>query len=87
MGSDRKNEVGDGEELRRQGARSKAKQLVRASDHDASSAPPFGGFQAHPTGRRPRGRPRIHWRDYISHLAWEHLRIPREELLGEGCPE
>ena len=26
-------------------------------------------FQARPAGRRPRGRPRIRWRDYISTLA------------------
>lgn len=29
---------------------------------------------------RPRGRPRRHWSDYISHLVWEHLGIPYEEL-------
>ncbi|KAI3359480.1 hypothetical protein L3Q82_013884 [Scortum barcoo] len=27
-------------------------------------------FQACPTGRRPRGRPRTRWRDYVSRLAW-----------------
>ncbi|KAK0134201.1 hypothetical protein N1851_030244 [Merluccius polli] len=37
-------------------------------------------FRARPTGRRPRGRPRTHWRDYVSRLAWECLGIPREEL-------
>jgi len=37
-------------------------------------------FQARPTGRRPRGRPRTHWRDYRSHLAWEHLGVLQEEL-------
>ena len=37
-------------------------------------------FQAHPTGRRPRGRPRTRWRDYVSRLAWERLRVPPEEL-------
>ncbi|TWW59881.1 hypothetical protein D4764_06G0014110 [Takifugu flavidus] len=26
-----------------------------------------------PTGRRPHGRPRTRWRDYISRLAWERL--------------
>jgi len=26
---------------------------------------PLGGFQAHPTGRRPQGRPRNHWRYYM----------------------
>ena len=33
-------------------------------------------FQARPAGRRPRGRPRTRWRDYISTLAWERLGIP-----------
>lgn len=36
-------------------------------------------FWTHPT-RRPWGRPRTHWRDYISHLDWECLRIPQEDL-------
>ena len=30
-------------------------------------------FRARPTGRRPRGRPRTRWRDYVSWLAWERL--------------
>ncbi|KAI3372636.1 hypothetical protein L3Q82_023109 [Scortum barcoo] len=33
-------------------------------------------FQACPTGRRPRGRPRTRWRDYVSQLAWETPRGP-----------
>ncbi|PWA16014.1 hypothetical protein CCH79_00019358 [Gambusia affinis] len=37
-------------------------------------------FWARPTGRRPRGRPRTRWRDYVSRLAWERLGIPPEEL-------
>nr|XP_049577496.1 glycine receptor subunit alpha-3 isoform X1 [Syngnathus scovelli] len=37
-------------------------------------------FRACPAGRRPRGRPRTRWRDYVSQLAWEHLGIPRDEL-------
>ncbi|XP_061762964.1 retrovirus-related Pol polyprotein from type-2 retrotransposable element R2DM isoform X1 [Nerophis ophidion] len=37
-------------------------------------------FRARPTGRRPRGRPRTRWEDYVSRLAWERLGIPREEL-------
>ncbi|KAK0136511.1 hypothetical protein N1851_027370 [Merluccius polli] len=37
-------------------------------------------FRARPTGRRPRGRRRTRWREYVSRLAWERLRIPREEL-------
>ena len=38
-------------------------------------------FLARPTGRRPRGRPRTRWRDYISSLAWERLGIPQSELV------
>jgi len=41
---------------------------------------PLEVFRARPNGRRPWGRHRTRWRDYISHLAWECLRIPREEL-------
>ncbi|KAK0151875.1 putative uncharacterized transposon-derived protein F52C9.6 [Merluccius polli] len=37
-------------------------------------------FRACPTGRRPRGRPRTRWRDYVSRLAWERLGIPQEEV-------
>ncbi|KAK3527104.1 hypothetical protein QTP86_010820 [Hemibagrus guttatus] len=37
-------------------------------------------FRACPTGKRPRGRPRTRWRDYVSWLAWEHPRVPPEEL-------
>ncbi len=33
-------------------------------------------FRARPTGRRPRGRPRTRWRDYVSQLAWERLGVP-----------
>ena len=43
---------------------------------------PWEVFQAHPAGRRPRGRPRTSWRDYISTLAWEHLGIPQSELAN-----
>jgi len=41
---------------------------------------PLEGFRARPSGRRPRGRLRTRWRDYISRLAWERLRIPKDEL-------
>ncbi|TWW64209.1 hypothetical protein D4764_03G0012170 [Takifugu flavidus] len=34
-------------------------------------------FRACPSGRRPPGRPRTRWRDYVSRLAWERLGIPR----------
>ncbi|KAK3512519.1 hypothetical protein QTP70_015647, partial [Hemibagrus guttatus] len=37
-------------------------------------------FRACPTGKRPRGRPRTRWRDYVSRLAWECLGVPPEEL-------
>ncbi|KAI3365373.1 hypothetical protein L3Q82_010460 [Scortum barcoo] len=40
-------------------------------------------FQACPTGRRPRGRPRTRWRDYVSRVAWERLGVPPEELDPE----
>ncbi|TWW57360.1 hypothetical protein D4764_07G0000790, partial [Takifugu flavidus] len=36
--------------------------------------------RACPSGRRPPGRPRTRWRDYVSRLAWEHLGIPLDEL-------
>ncbi|TWW59276.1 R2DM Retrovirus-related Pol polyprotein from type II retrotransposable element [Takifugu flavidus] len=37
-------------------------------------------FRACPSGRRPPGRPRTRWRDYVSRLAWERLGIPLDEL-------
>ncbi|KAK3529813.1 hypothetical protein QTP86_006010 [Hemibagrus guttatus] len=37
-------------------------------------------FRACPTGKRPRGRPRTRWRDYVFWLAWERLGVPPEEL-------
>ncbi|KAK3506058.1 hypothetical protein QTP70_002984 [Hemibagrus guttatus] len=37
-------------------------------------------FRACPTGKRPRGRPRTRWRDYVIRLAWERLGVPPEEL-------
>ncbi|TWW80203.1 R2 Retrovirus-related Pol polyprotein from type I retrotransposable element [Takifugu flavidus] len=37
-------------------------------------------FRACPTGRRPPGRPRTRWRDYVSRLVWERLGIPPDEL-------
>ncbi len=46
----------------------------------------------HPCGGIPStsNRARTHWRDYISHQPWEHLRIRQEGLEdkegeGEGC--
>ncbi|KAK3572533.1 hypothetical protein QTP86_034321, partial [Hemibagrus guttatus] len=37
-------------------------------------------FRACLTGKRPRGRPRTRWRDYVFWLAWERLGVPPEEL-------
>ena len=37
-------------------------------------------FLACPAGRRPRGRPRTRWSDYVTQLAWERLGILLEEL-------
>lgn len=31
-------------------------------------------FQACSTGRRPGGRPKTHWRDYVTLLAWKYFR-------------
>ncbi|TWW71602.1 hypothetical protein D4764_16G0000990, partial [Takifugu flavidus] len=42
--------------------------------------PPGEVFRACPSGRRPPGRPRTRWRDYVSRLAWERLGIPPDEL-------
>uniref|UniRef100_H2RYE3 Calmodulin like 4 n=1 Tax=Takifugu rubripes TaxID=31033 RepID=H2RYE3_TAKRU len=31
-------------------------------------------FRACPSGRRPPGRPRTCWRDFVSRLVWEHFK-------------
>ncbi|TWW63998.1 hypothetical protein D4764_03G0010060 [Takifugu flavidus] len=41
---------------------------------------PGAVFRACPSGRRPPGRPRKRWRDYVSRLAWKCLGIPPDEL-------
>ena len=46
---------------------------------DATS--PWGGVLGMPVQEDTWGRPRTHWRDYISRLAWECLGFPTEELL------
>ena len=33
-----------------------------------------------PIGRRPTGRPRTLWRDYVEDLSWSRLGIPAEHL-------
>ena len=33
-----------------------------------------------PIGRRPRGRPRTRWRDYVEDFSWSRLGIPTEHL-------
>ena len=33
-----------------------------------------------PIGRRPRGRPRTRWRDYVEDLSWSRLGILAEHL-------
>ena len=33
-----------------------------------------------PIGRRPRGRPRTRWRDYVEDLSWSRPGIPAEHL-------
>ena len=48
--------------------------------NEAQVSLPGEVFRARPTGRRPRGRPRTRWRDYVSWLAWERLGVPPEEL-------
>ncbi|TWW71626.1 hypothetical protein D4764_16G0001230 [Takifugu flavidus] len=37
-------------------------------------------FRACPSSRRPPGRPRTRWKDYVSRLVWERVGIPPDEL-------
>jgi len=37
-------------------------------------------FEAVPTGKRPRGRPRTRWREYMAGLCWERLGVPWAEV-------
>jgi len=39
------------------------------------------GLPSKPTGKRPRGRPRDRWHEYISDLAWSRLGVEPVELL------
>ena len=40
--------------------------MVQAAGEDDPGTPPLSGVQEHPIGRRPQGKPRNRWRDYIS---------------------
>lgn len=61
-------------------------EVVWPFNWNASWVPPLEVFWAQPTRRRLQGTPRIHWRDYISHLAWLSFGISslRKALLGKG---
>jgi len=48
--------------------------------HKLWVAPPLRGFPGTSDWEETPGQPRTCWRVYMSHLAWEHLRIPPEEL-------
>ena len=37
-------------------------------------------MNALPRGKRPRGRLRTCWKNYVEDLGWSHLGIPRAEL-------
>lgn len=57
---------------------------------DGSWEPSLETFQAHPTRRRPKSRPRTCWMDCTSHLPWELPGIHRgswKALLGRGNSE
>ena len=47
----------------------------------------LNGFQACPTGEKVWGRPRNHWRDYVSHLVWELLQKENlEDIAAKEDP-
>lgn len=58
--------------------REEPNEVGRASDQDASGTQVFW---TRPSGRRPRGRPRTDWRDYLSRLAREGPGLPQQERL------
>ena len=37
-------------------------------------------MDALPHGKKPRGRPRTRWRNYVKDLAWSRLGIPPAKL-------
>ena len=51
-------------------------------EHLTRIPPSFRGFPGTSDWEEARGRPRTCWRNYISHLAWERLGIPQEELAS-----
>ena len=68
----------------RESAAKSHRRREKISKMKKDSMPPGGlpgeVFRAHPTCRRPPGRPRTRWRDCVSRLAWERLGIAPEEL-------
>lgn len=57
------------------------KDRVRSSDiREGLRVELFLCFGHAQSGARLRGRPRTHWRHYISGLSWEHLGTVPEEL-------
>ena len=74
-------EMGHPEGARRRGSAQVVPSLIRMD------CLPSEVLQAHRTGKIPLRRSRTQWRDYISHLAWERLGFPQDELggvAGEG---
>lgn len=61
--------------------------VARAPVSDSPGHLPREVFQACPTGRRPRGRPRTCWRDYVSWLVSEHFGILPEVVEEENRVE
>ena len=55
-------------------------EVARASVPDAPWTPSREMFLPCPAKRRPWGRPRTRWSDYVARLAWERLGILLEEL-------
>ncbi len=55
--------------------------MVWASGKDASWSPPCGGVPGMSNWEEALGQTRSRWRDHISALTWEHLRIPQSELV------
>lgn len=54
--------------------------MAQAPVSEAPWVPPWGGVLGMSTRRRPQDGSRTCWRDKVSQLAWECLRILPEEL-------